>query len=154
MLESDIVCCLHCCLTLWFTTAGVHQNFAGIGEVCRANGTLFLADTVCSLGGVPFFADDWGVDAMYSGSQKALAAPPGAAPLMLSERAFEKLSNRKTKVASYMNDLTLIGDYWGWYNSRFYHHTGMISMTYAMREALEVVKVRWRIAQLNEAQCV
>ena len=120
---------------------GVHQNFAGIGEVCRANGTLFLADTVCSLGGVPFFADEWGVDAMYSGSQKALAAPPGAAPLMFGERAFEKLSNRKTKVASYMNDLTLIGDYWGWYNSRFYHHTGMISMTYAMREALEIVKV-------------
>jgi len=77
--------------------AGVHQSFAGIGEVCRANGTLFLADTVCSLGGVPFFGDAWGVDAMYSGSQKALAAPPGAAPL---------------------------------------------SMTYAMREALEVVKVR------------
>jgi aspartate aminotransferase-like enzyme len=86
-------------------------------------------------------ADAWGVDAMYSGSQKALAAPPGAAPLMLGERAMEKLSNRKTKVASYMNDLTLIGDYWGWYDKRFYHHTGMVSMTYAMREALEVVKV-------------
>jgi aspartate aminotransferase-like enzyme len=41
-----------------------------------------------------------------------------------------------------MNDLTLIGDYWGWYDKRFYHHTGMVSMTYAMREALEVVKVR------------
>ena len=121
--------------------AGVHQSFAGIGEVCRANGTLFLADTVCSLGGVPFFGDAWGVDAMYSGSQKALAAPPGAAPLMLNERAFEKLSNRKTKPATYQNDLTLIGDYWGWYDKRFYHHTGMVSMTYAMREALEVVKV-------------
>lgn len=54
----------------------------------------------------------------------------------------EKLANRKTKVASYQNDLTLIGDYWGWYNKRFYHHTGMVSMTYAMREALEIVKVR------------
>lgn len=46
------------------------------------------------------------------------------------------------QVLSYQNDLTLIGDYWGWYDKRFYHHTGMISMTYAMREALEVVKVR------------
>lgn len=120
----------------------MHQSFAGIGDVCKRNGTLFLADTVCSLGGVPFFADAWGVDAMYSGSQKALAAPPGAAPLMLNERAFEKLQNRKSKVASYQNDLTLIGDYWGWYDKRFYHHTGMVSMTYAMREALEVVKAR------------
>ena len=64
-----------------------------------------------------------------------------AAPLMLGDRAIEKLMNRKTKVASYQNDLTLIGDYWGWYDKRFYHHTGMVSMTYAMREALEVVKV-------------
>ena len=127
--------------------AGVHQNFAGIGDACHKTGTLFLADTVCSLGGVPFFADEWNVDAMYSGSQKALAAPPGAAPLMLGERAFQKLSDRQTKVASYMNDLTLIGDYWGWYNSRFYHHTGMISMTYAMREALEVVKVSTSLPQ-------
>ena len=60
---------------------------------------------------------------------------------MLGPRAFEKLSNRKTPVATYMNDLTLVGDYWGWYGKRFYHHTGMVSMTYAMREALEVVKV-------------
>lgn len=65
-----------------------------------------------------------------------------AAPLMLNDRAMEKLANRKTKVASYQNDLTLIGDYWGWYDKRFYHHTGMVSMTYAMREALELVKVR------------
>lgn len=121
----------------------MHQSFAGIGDACRKHGTLFLADTVCSLGGVPFFGNAMGVDAMYSGSQKALSAPPGAAPLMLGERAFEKLSNRKTPVASYMNDLTLIGDYWGWYDKRFYHHTGMVSMTYAMREALEVVKVRF-----------
>jgi hypothetical protein len=49
----------------------VHQSFAGIGDVCRKHGTIFLADTVCSLGGVPFFGDAWGVDAMYTGSQKA-----------------------------------------------------------------------------------
>ena len=65
--------------------AGVHQSFAGVGDVCRANNTLFLADTVCSLGGVPFFADEWKVDAMYSGSQKCLSAPPGGcAPHTLS----------------------------------------------------------------------
>lgn len=65
-----------------------------------------------------------------------------AAPLMLGDRAIEKLMSRKTKVSTYQNDLTLIGDYWGWYDKRFYHHTGMVSMTYAMREALELVKAR------------
>jgi len=60
------------------SSTGVHQNLAGLGELCRANGTLLLVDTVCTLGGVPMHADEWGVDAIYSGSQKVLAAPPGA----------------------------------------------------------------------------
>lgn len=34
-------------------------------------------DTVCSLGAVPFYGDAWGVDCMYSGSQKVISAPPG-----------------------------------------------------------------------------
>jgi alanine-glyoxylate transaminase/serine-glyoxylate transaminase/serine-pyruvate transaminase len=52
----------------------------------------------------------------------------GAAPFMLSERGLKKLLNRKTKVASYNFDLNLIGDYWGWFDKRSYHATGMISM--------------------------
>lgn len=63
------------------SSTGVHQNLSGIGDICRANGTLLLVDTVCSLGGVPMLADAWGIDAIYSGSQKVLAAPPGVAPL-------------------------------------------------------------------------
>jgi alanine-glyoxylate transaminase/serine-glyoxylate transaminase/serine-pyruvate transaminase len=31
------------------------------------------------------------------------------------------------------------GDYWGWFNSRSYHHTGPVSTFYAMREALQIV---------------
>lgn len=121
------------------SSTGVHQNLAGVGEMCRKNGTLLLVDTVCSLGGVPIHADKWGIDAIYSGSQKCLSAPPGGAPLFLSERALAKVKARKTKVRSYYLDLNLVGDYWGWYNSRSYHHTGMVSMWYAMREALAVV---------------
>ena len=59
------------------SSTGTHQNLAGVGEMCKANGTLLLVDTVCSLGGVPMFADAWAVDAIYSGSQKCLAGPPG-----------------------------------------------------------------------------
>ena len=64
----------------WFqgeSSTGVYQNLEGIGELCRKNGTLLIVDTVCSLGGVPFFADAWGIDCSYSGSQKCLSAPPG-----------------------------------------------------------------------------
>lgn len=121
------------------SSTGVHQSLAGLGELCRANGTLLMVDTVCSLGGVPFFADKWEVDVMYTGSQKCLSAPPGSAPMFFNERALAKLKSRKTKVRSYNWDLNLVGDYWGWFGSRSYHHTGMISMWYAMREALAMV---------------
>ena len=50
---------------------------AGLGDLCRKHNTLLAVDTVCTLGGVPLFADAWGIDAIYSGSQKCLSAPPG-----------------------------------------------------------------------------
>jgi aspartate aminotransferase-like enzyme len=61
---------------------------------------------------VPCFADAWGIDAIYSGSQKCLSAPPGAAPLFFSQRAVDKLKNRKTKPATYNLDMNLIGEQW------------------------------------------
>ena len=121
------------------SSTGVHQGLAGVGEMCKKNGTLLLVDTVCSLGGVPIFADKWHVDAIYSGAQKCLSAPPAGAPLFFGPRAMEKLKSRKTKVRSYYLDMLLVGDYWGWYGSRSYHHTGMISSMYALREALAIV---------------
>lgn len=51
----------------------------------------------------------------------------GAAPFMLSERAYEKVKNRKTKVQSWYFDMVPCGQYWGWEGSRFYHHTGPVS---------------------------
>ncbi|KAF8062065.1 Agxt [Scenedesmus sp. PABB004] len=121
------------------SSTGTHQSLAGLGEVCRRTGTLLLVDTVCSLGGVPLFADAWGVDCIYSGSQKCLSGPPGAAPFFMSERAMEKLQSRATKPATFNLDMNLIGDYWGWFGKRSYHHTGMVSTMYAMREALAIV---------------
>ncbi len=61
------------------SSTGVHQNLSGLGDLCREHGTLLLVDTVCTLGGVPMLADAWNVDAIYSGTQKVLAAPPGVA---------------------------------------------------------------------------
>ena len=60
------------------SSTGVHQNLAGLGDLCHKNGALLIIDTVCTLGGVPFYGDAWGIDAMYSGSQKVIGAPPGA----------------------------------------------------------------------------
>ena len=48
---------------------------------------LLIVDTVASLGGTPFFTDDWELDVVYTGSQKCLGAPPGISPITFSPRA-------------------------------------------------------------------
>lgn len=62
------------------SSTGAYQSLEGLGELCQKNGTLLIVDTVCTLGGIPFYADAWGIDFSYSGSQKCLSAPPGYPP--------------------------------------------------------------------------
>lgn len=119
------------------TSTGALHPMEGIGDLCREFDCLLLLDTVTSLGGVPVTLDAWKVDVAYSGSQKCLSCPPGIAPLTMNERALAKLNARKTKVANWYLDMTMVGKYWG--NERTYHHTAPITMNYGFREALRLV---------------
>ncbi|NJM72474.1 MAG: alanine--glyoxylate aminotransferase family protein [Scytonema sp. RU_4_4] len=119
------------------TSTGARQPLEGVGDLCREFGCLLLVDTVTSLGGVPFLLDEWGVDIAYSCSQKGLGCPPGASPLTLGPRAMEKLHQRRTKVANWYLDMTLLSKYWG--EERTYHHTASINLYYALREALRLI---------------
>lgn len=119
------------------TSTGARQPLEEVGELCRKYGTLLLVDTVTSLGGVPIFLDEWGVDLAYSCSQKGLGCSPGASPFTMSARAMEKLQKRETKVANWYLDMLLLGKYWG--VERIYHHTAPINLYYGLREALRLV---------------
>ena len=119
------------------TSTGVHQPLDGIGEACREVGSLLVADCVTSLAGVPVEIDENQIDAAYSGTQKCLSCPPGLAPATFGPRAVEKLDNRKSKVASWYLDLTMVRNYWG--GDRAYHHTAPTNMLVALNEALDVV---------------
>lgn len=128
------------------TSTGVCQPMDGIGDLCREYDCLLILDTVTSLGGVPLFLDEWKVDLAYSCSQKGLSCPPGSSPFTMGDRALEKLNNRKSKVANWYLDMSLLSNYWG--NGRTYHHTAPVNMTYAIREALrllaeEGLEARW-----------
>ncbi len=90
-----------------------------------------------SLGGVPVDVDQWELDAVYSGTQKCLSCPPGLAPVTFSPRAVEAIDKRKTKVASWYLDMTMVRNYWG--EDRAYHHTAPINMNYGLHEALRLV---------------
>ncbi|MDA1329531.1 MAG: alanine--glyoxylate aminotransferase family protein [Chloroflexi bacterium] len=120
------------------TSTGAKQtNIDALAKAAHDKGALFVLDTVASLGGVPVEVDTWGVDVAFSGSQKALSASPGLAPITLSERALEVLSARKSKVGNWYLDLSEVRKYWG--GSRNYHHTAPIHLNYALRESLRMV---------------
>src|SRR5262249_19418181 len=128
------------------TSTGAWQPLSELGKLCDEFETLLLLDTVTSLAGVPVAIDGWGVDAVYSGTQKCLSCPPGMAPVSFSPRAVEVINRRKTKVQSWYLDMTMVQRYWG--EERFYHHTAPITMIYAVREALllvheEGLEARW-----------
>lgn len=134
------------------TSTGAWQPVQELGQLCHATDTLLLLDTVTSLGGVPVEIDAWGVDAVYSGTQKCLSCPPGLSPVSFSPRAFDVISKRKSKVQSWYLDMTMVMRYWD--AERFYHHTAPISMIYALRESLRLIleeglEKRWARHLLN-----
>jgi len=119
------------------TSTGALQPIEGMAEVVHRYGGILVIDCVTSLGGIPVKIDEWGVDVAYSCSQKCLGAPSGLGPITVSPRAVDVLKARKTPVANWYLDLSLLARYWG--NERTYHHTAPISMNYALREALRMV---------------
>jgi alanine-glyoxylate transaminase/serine-glyoxylate transaminase/serine-pyruvate transaminase len=128
------------------TSTGAGQPASELGALCRETGTLLLLDAVTSLAGMPVEIDAWGVDAVYSGTQKCLSCPPGLAPVSFSPRAVEMMGRRKTKVQSWYLDMAMVQRYWS--EERFYHHTAPITMIYALRESLRLVleeglEARW-----------
>ncbi|XP_035276738.1 alanine--glyoxylate and serine--pyruvate aminotransferase b [Anguilla anguilla] len=128
-------------LTHGESSAGIAHPVDGIGDLCRQHNCLFLVDSVASLGGAPLYMDKQKIDILYTGSQKALNAPPGTAPISFNERACEKMFNRKTKPVSYLLDMTYLSNYWGCDGkpARIYHHTGPVSGFFALRESLAIL---------------
>jgi alanine-glyoxylate transaminase/serine-glyoxylate transaminase/serine-pyruvate transaminase len=120
------------------TSTGVLQPLEEIGKIVHDAGALFLVDTVTSLGGIDVRVDDWGIDAVYSGTQKCISAPPGLSPVSFSPQAVEVMEKRKTKVQSWYLDLSMVRKYWSG-AKRAYHHTAPISMNYALYEALRLI---------------
>jgi alanine-glyoxylate transaminase/serine-glyoxylate transaminase/serine-pyruvate transaminase len=135
------------------TSSGVLTQLAGFRQVADELGALLIVDTVASLAAVPLHVDDERVDICFSGTQKAISAPPGMSPITVSPKAEEVFRNRKTKVQSWYFDLTTAMNYWG--EDRLYHHTPPISLIFALREAMrmtleEGLENRWERHRQNQ----
>jgi alanine-glyoxylate transaminase/serine-glyoxylate transaminase/serine-pyruvate transaminase len=122
------------------TSTGAHQPLAGLADLAHGRGALLIVDAVTSLGGHELRVDDWGIDAIYSGTQKCLSCPPGLAPVSFGARALARMDARKTKVQSWYLDVSMLRKYYlQGDGTRVYHHTAPVNMTYALREALAIV---------------
>ncbi|MFN8349743.1 MAG: alanine--glyoxylate aminotransferase family protein [Spirosomataceae bacterium] len=129
------------------TSTGALQPLEEISKIVHEAGALLVVDAVTSFCGVPLKVDEWQIDAIYTGTQKCLSAPPGLSPVSFSEAAVKVLDNRKTKVQSWFLDLTMVKNYWAG-AKRAYHHTAPVSSVYALHEALNIVleeglEARW-----------
>ncbi|XP_046966213.1 serine--pyruvate aminotransferase, mitochondrial [Vanessa cardui] len=124
------------------SSTGTVQNLVGLGDLCHKYGTLLLVDTVVSIAAEPFFMDEWGVDAVYTSTQKALGGPAGISPVAFSARAEEKIKNRKHDPLFYF-DIKLLAQQWNCYgNTRTYHHTMSPPLIWALRCCLmEICKI-------------
>jgi alanine-glyoxylate transaminase / serine-glyoxylate transaminase / serine-pyruvate transaminase len=121
------------------TSTGCQSDAKTLCEIAHKHDALTIVDAVTSLGGTPVKTDEWGIDAIYSGSQKCLSCTPGLSPMAFSERVVDLVKNRKEKVHSWFMDLGLLLGYWGATN-RTYHHTAPTNALFALHEALLLVR--------------
>ena len=139
---ADIVACVHA-----ETSTGVLNPVREIAEVAHEHGALILVDTVTSLAGHPVDVAGWGLDAVYSCTQKCVGAPAGLAPVAFTPAAQAK----RVTCRSFYLDFALLEDYW---IRRKYHHTLSTTLLYALREALvaieeEGLEQRWARHERN-----
>ncbi|MFK7831108.1 MAG: alanine--glyoxylate aminotransferase family protein [Congregibacter sp.] len=122
------------------TSTGTRSDAQALCAIAQKNNALSIVDTVTSLAGIELQVDDWGADAVYSGSQKCLSCVPGISPVTFGPRAVERIQQRDNKVQSWFLDMQLVMGYWGGESKRAYHHTAPVNTLYALHETLVMLR--------------
>lgn len=122
------------------TSTGVRSDAKSLCAIAKEYDALTIVDAVTSLGGSELRMDEWGVDAIYSGSQKCLSCPPGISPVSFSSKAVEKVQSRESRTPSWFLDKKLVMGYWGGDGKRAYHHTAPVNSLYALHESLVILQ--------------
>ena len=141
------------------TSTGVRSDAELLCTLGREYDCLMIVDAVTTLAGIPLEVDSWGIDAIYSGTQKCLSCIPGLSPVSFSPRATAKITNRKNRVQSWFLDTNLVMGYWGADAKRSYHHTAPVNSLYALHESLVILEEEgledsWKRHRLNHLALV
>jgi alanine-glyoxylate transaminase/serine-glyoxylate transaminase/serine-pyruvate transaminase len=121
------------------TSTGAQSDARTLTQIAHRHDAMVIVDAVTSLAGTAVRVDEWGIDAIYSASQKCLSCTPGLSPVSFNERVVEHVRNRKDKIHSWFMDMNLLSSYWG-ATQRTYHHTAPTNSLFALHEALLLIK--------------
>lgn len=119
------------------TPSGVLNDISAICPLLRRYGILTVVDSVAAMFGEEVKVDEWKIDIICGGSQKALSAPPGLAFVSVSKEAFEVMENRQVPIASFYCNLLAFR---GYYEKKWFPYTMSISDIYGLAEAVRLVK--------------
>lgn len=133
--DAKALACVHA-----ETSTGARSDVQALCALAAKYDCLSIVDAVTSLGGSELQVDEWGIDAIYSGTQKCLSCVPGLSPVSFSDRAAKVIRERESKVQSWFLDLNLVMGYWGGDAKRSYHHTAPINSLYALHESLLILQ--------------
>ena len=115
------------------TSTGVANPAKELASLANQKNVLFVLDTVCSMGGMDVQVDNWGIDVCLTGSQKALAIPPGMTIISFSSKALAARDQRKAPLRTYYGDIKrwepVLQD------PSKYFATPAVNMVYALHES-------------------
>ena len=119
------------------TSTGVTNDIEAVGKLIKGTDKLLVVDAISSLGGLDLQMDNWGIDVVVTGSQKALMAPPGLGYVALSDKAWDAVNASKLPkfywdYKKYRKGLLKEGE-----NPPY---TPAISLLMAQAEALKMIK--------------
>ncbi len=119
------------------TSTGVVNDIAAIGKVVRDTPAILVVDSISGAGALEMRTDEWGVDILVSGSQKALMTPPGLAAVAVSPKAWELVEKSATPkyYFSFLKARKALGD-----KMPTTAFTPAISLTKAMNQAIALIK--------------
>ena len=116
------------------TPSGMLNDIGSLCPILKKYGIMTVVDSVSGMFGEEVSVDDYQIDILCGGSQKAVSAPPGLTFVVVSEAAKKAMAERKTPIASFYANLKVFE---GYYEAKWFPYTMPISDIYGLRAAFD-----------------
>lgn len=116
------------------TPSGMLNEIGSLCPLLKKYGIMTVVDSVSGMFGEEVQVDDYQIDILCGGSQKAVSAPPGLTFVVVSGDAKKAMAQRKTPIASFYANLKVFE---GYYEAKWFPYTMPISDIYGLRAAFD-----------------